>query len=55
MENAGLQARTVAGHANSQEDLKSTISKASFVKDMLNKNYQSLTPAKHAQLMQGAG
>lgn len=39
--------------ANSSEDLKSTVSKASFVKDLYQRNFQSLTPAKPNQTMQG--
>ena len=35
-------------HANSQEDLKSHISRGSLIKELYQKNYQSLTPAKHA-------
>ena len=36
-------------HLNSQDDLQSHVSRSSFVRDMYQKNYQSLTPAKLTQ------
>ena len=47
--------RNIHSLSNSQEDLKSHISKASFVKDLYQRNFQSLTPAKQAMLIQNMG